>query len=241
LSWNYESKNQISTGSYLSKVVFKDSEDTMGEIVLDLGRYNQFEEYPMISFTTTSMAYQFGIMDNAIIDAVNHKVQLGINELLPYDDKLKATLANNFAHPKVYDFKSILSLTESMGSKLQQVHLFRADSATIIDEYKNSIRMIQLGAKLKQYNNYRLQQPDEVNKNLLLEMKSLCAEIISEHKRLWMIRNKRSGLDQSYSSFSKLQSQIDDRLNSLESSGVSRWTKRTLEKITSAGVVVYLK
>ena len=241
LSWNYESKNQISTGSYLSKVVFKDSGDTMGEIVMNLGRYSQFEEYPMISFTTTSMAYQFGIIDNTIVNEVNHKIQSGINELLPYDDELKASLANNFAHPKVYDFKSILSLTENMVSKLQQVHLFRADSATIIDEYKNSIRMIQLGAKLKQYNNYHLQQPDDVNKTLLLDMKSLCAEIISEHKRLWMIRNKQSGLDQSYSSFSKLQSQIDDRLSSLESSGVSRWTKRTLEKIISAGAVVYLK
>jgi hexosaminidase len=240
LSWNYKSKNQIATGSYLSGAVFKDSGNAMGEIVMELGRYNQFEEYPMISFTTTCLAYQFGIIDNTIVDAVNHKMQSGITELLPYDDKLKATLVSNFEHPKVYEFKSILSLTGDMGSKLQQVHLHRPDSATIVDEYKNSIRMIQLGAKLKQYNNYHLQQPDEVNKNLLLEMKSLCTRIITEHQRLWMIRNKRGGLENSYSSFSKLQLQIEDRLNSLGSSGVSRWTKRTLEKIISAAAVVYL-
>jgi hexosaminidase len=183
LSWNYESKNQIATDSYLSRLVFKESGDTMGEIVMNLGRYNQFEEYPMISFTTTCMAYQFGIMDNTVVNAVNRKVQAGINELLPYDDKLKTTLLANFAHPRPYDFKNILLLTENMDSKLQQVHLHRPDSATIIDEYRNSIRMIQLGAKLKQYNNYHLQQSDEVNRTLLLEMKSLCAKIISEHQR----------------------------------------------------------
>jgi len=175
------------------------------------------------------------------VDAVNLKVQSGINELRPYDDTLKAALSKNFTYPRVYDFKNILLLTENMGSKLQQVHLNRADSATIIDEYKNSIRMIQLGAKLKQYNNYHSQQSGEINKGLLLEMKSLCTSIISEHQRLWMIRNKRSGLDQSYSSFVKLQSQIDDQLNTLESPAAIRWTKRTLEKITSAAAVLYLK
>ncbi len=241
LSWNYKSKNQVSLGNYLCKLAFKDSSNQMGKVVMDLGRYNQFEEFPMISGTTTSMGYRFGIIDKTIVNAVNKKIGKGISELLPYDDDLKARLANNFAHPTVYNTKAILDFVDNLEGQLKRVHLNLPDSAVVIAEYQNSIRMIRLGAKLKEYNNYHLERKNEENKILLTEMKTLCKTIMQEHEKLWMMRNKRSGLDESLQSFSKLEKQIDEQLILLKSSVITQWMKRIFEKITSVAAVLYLK
>ncbi len=72
-------------------------------------------------------------------------------------------------------------------------------------------------------------------------MKAICPVIIEEHQRLWMIRNKSSGLTQSLESFKSLQVQIDDALALLDKNGVSRWANRTTEKMKSAATVLYLK
>ena len=101
--------------------------------------------------------------------------------------------------------------------------------------------MIRLGAELKQYNNYHLQQTDAENKMLLTEMKALCTTIPKEHERLWMSRNKYSGFQGSVQPFKNLQIQIDDQLKLLDKNGVVRWGNRVLEKIKTAVGVLYLR
>lgn len=241
LSWNFDSKSRLALGNYLSKAVFNDSKGMMGNLVMELGRYNQFEEYPMLSMTTTSMSYLFGIMDKTILDAINKKMQRGIFELLPFEDELKTTLINRFNNPKVYNAKAIIHFVDNLEKELLQTDMHRQDNALILAEYKNAIRMIRLGAELKQYNNYHLQQSDKENKHLLLEMKLLCSTIMSEHERLWKHRNKLSSLDQSMSSFKKLQVQINEALDLMYKNTFTRLIYRSIEKIKSATAVLYLK
>jgi len=115
------------------------------------------------------------------------------------------------------------------------------DSTRIVAEYANATRMIRLGATLKQYNNYHLQQTKEENHKLLLEMKSLCIDIMKEHEQLWMSRNKSGGMEVSKESFQKLLVQVDDQLNLLEKNAVTRYLSRTVEKIITAAGVLYLR
>jgi hexosaminidase len=241
LSWNYESKKEVALGNYLSKAVFNDSSGRMGDLVLEMGRYNQFEEYPMLAMTTTGMSLMFGIMDKPMLDAVNKKIQTGIFKLVSLGDDFRNGYFKGFDHPKVYNANAILKLMDNIEQKLSETHLNRPDSTLILEEYKNALRMIRLGAKLKQFNNYHLQQADSVNYTLLSDMKNLCPIIISEHERLWMSRNKRSRLDGSMESIKKLQVQIDEQLELLGKNAVSRWLNRSLEKIKTAVAVLYLR
>ncbi len=71
-------------------------------------------------------------------------------------------------------------------------------------------------------------------------MKALCPVILSEHERLWMTRNKKSGLDKSMESIKNLQGQIDQQLELLDKSGITRWFNRTGEKLNTALAVLYL-
>ena len=101
--------------------------------------------------------------------------------------------------------------------------------------------MVKLGAMLKQYNNYHLQQSDSENKKLLTEMKTLCPVILSEHERLWMLRNKKSGLDKSMEPIKNLQGQVNQQLELLDKNGFTRWLNRTGEKLKTALAVLYLR
>ena len=240
LSWNDESKDKIDLAGYLSKAVFKDSAGLMGALVLEAGNYYKYEEFYMVASTTTSMSYMFGMMDNSMLDAIDKKMEKGILELLPADSASKVTLAAGFNQPKIYNTKAIISLMDGIQKQLDKTNLNRTDGFLIIGEYKNAFRMVKLGALLKQYNNYQLQQTDADNKTQLTEMKTLCNEILKDHDHLWLSRNKSSGLEQIKESFIKLQGQINDNLDLLDRNIIIRWLSRSLERAKSAAAVLYL-
>lgn len=242
LSWNYESLEQVNLNGFLSELVFRDSTHAMGGIALDLGRFNQFEEYPMVAGTTTSFAYQFGLMDKVMLAAINKKLRSGMASLMAENDTAIAnSMHRRFDKPGPYHHQAIIEWTNALSSKLETVRLGRPGAALILDEYRNAVRMIQLGAKIKQYTNYRHQQTDAENKALLLEMQALCEQVIREHERLWLARNKKGRLQLTLQPIQKLQSQVEEQLARLEKNKLSRWAQRVVEKIASAGAMVYLR
>jgi len=241
LSWNDRKREEVPLDSYLSRAIFKDSTGAMGNLVLELGRYNQFEEYPMVAMTTTSMAFRFGLMDKLMLDAIDKKLHKGLLELMTSDQDVKQRISENFAHARIYNSAAIINFTDSLDRVLQRVCMNFPDGPRISDEYTNAVRMIGLGARLKQYNNYHLQQSREENKLLLQEMNVLCTKILKEHNRLWMSRNKSGGLEVSKESFIKLQAQVNEQLDLLEKNGLPRFLSRTAEKIVTAAGVIYLR
>lgn len=241
LSWNSHSNPKKDLGIYLSKLVFKDQSNSIGDVILDLGRYNQFEEYPMVAGTTTGWAYRFGFMNKMMMDAIFQKFQKAIFELLPQDGNTKEIFVKRFSNPQIYDAESIIQFMENREQALLQSNVNRKDSALIIDEYLNSIRMVKLGAMLKKYNNYHLQMTDEENKLLLTSMKNLCEKTIPEHKRLWNIRNKNGGLENSTESMKAIQTSVDENLALLNKNFMSRGINTTFDKIKTAAAVLYLR
>jgi len=241
LTWNVESKGEIPLDGYLSQIVFRDSTRTFGNLVMDLGRYNQFEEHPMIAMTSTNMALRFGMMDPVMINAIAERLRKGIPEIAGFDPETLQNFQSVLQNTKPYDAQSILNYVSSLGKHLSLVRLDRKDGALIVDEYKNAIRMIVLSTLLKQYILFHLEQTDDQNRTTLNEMKTLCANVISEHQRLWMQRNKRSGYKGSIETFEKLSADIDAQLELLNSNVLKRWAKRTTEKMIAAATALYLK
>jgi len=241
LSWNDLPRESIPLTGYLDQVIFRDKSQKMGSLVMELGRYNQFEEFPMVAMTTTSMAFRFGLMDKLLLNTIDQKLHTGLLELLSSESEVKQELTNRFTKARIYNSRAIVQYVDSLELLLFQTKLEQGDSALIKEEYVNAIRMIRLGAMIKHYNDFHLQQTDEENRSLLNEMKVLNPKIIAEHERLWMKRNKKSGLVTSMDAFVKLQKQIDDKLTLQEKNGFSQWLKRIFEKMGVAAAVLYLK
>ena len=195
----------------------------------------------MVAGTMTGWAFRFGMMNKTMTDAIYKKFQTGMFEFLPPEEGSRKKLTDRFDHPGIYNPTAIIHFMDTLEKALVRTHFNIPDSALIIAEYKNAIRMVKLGAMLKQYNNYSRQQSDAENKILLTEMNTLCPLILSEHERLWMMRNKKSGLDKSMDLIKNLQGQVNQQLELLDKNALTRWLNRTVEKLKTAVTVLYMR
>ncbi len=241
LSWNFDSKDQLPLVPFLNRMIFNDEAGLMGDFVLDIGRYNQFEEYLMVNMTTTMQMFMFGLLDQVILNAIESKVQTGLLEFISTDDGLQTTIINRFENTKPYEVQTILDYTSELLSMLDHTEMNRPDSALIRDEYTNAIRMIQLGALSKKYVNLKRINSADENIELLLDMKSLADQIILEHERLWLTRNRPGGLDRSLNGFHSFNDQIESELDVMRSNPVSRFFKLNAEKVIASAAALYIK
>jgi hexosaminidase len=241
LSWNYDSRDAIPLATFLNRMVFRDSAGIMGDLVLDMGRYNQFEEYMMVNMTTTNMSYMFGIMDKVMVDVIFKKIQEGLFDLVGYDDEITKPLKEMFDNPAPYDYRSVIDYTGLLGDMLSETNMERPDASIIIDEYLNAVRMIHLGAHTKEYIIYKRERSVAENIKTLVQMKELCAIVIDEHQRLWLARNRSGGLERSLASFRELDNQITKQLELMKSSRASRFFRETGVKIAAAAAAIYIE
>lgn len=241
LSWNYESRESLPLANFLSKMVFKDNSGIMGNLVLDMGRYNRFEEYQMLNMTTTMMAYMFGIIDKLMMEAIQAKLQDGLFDFIGYDHELAEKVRARFKEPAPYDYQSVIEYTSALRDRLSETKMDRPDAQLIMDEYTNAVRMIHLGALTKKYILYRRENSPAENIDILQQIRSLSDTVTEEHRRLWLARNREGGLDRSLELIRQLQKQTDRELRLMQRNSLTRFIAMTGEKIKAAAASVYIR
>jgi len=241
LSWNSKSVKELELGSFLNNYVFNDESSLMGGLVLDLGRYNMFEEVPMINMTTTMMSLQFGMRDKIMTAAILDKVMKGISDLMKdLAPEMVIDLKKKFDERHPFDYKGLQSFLDAKEAILKKVRIKTDDSLLIRDEYMNAIRLIRLGAGLQSYICFRSKLDRDEEKLQLKTLRQTGKKYLGENHRLWLLRNKPGGYDRSTALLNLLIQQIDDRLILLDKSVFTREWNRFLEKIGTAGAVLYL-
>jgi hypothetical protein len=110
----------------------------------------------------------------------------------------------------------------------------------ITDEYKNAIRLIRIGTELQQYIEDRSEMNSKEQITLLTSVNTGLNVYLKENHRLWLLRNKPGGYERSVTALNKLQTQIDERVELLNKSWVSRLFGRFMEKIKTAAAVIYI-
>jgi hexosaminidase len=242
LSWNSNSAGQLDLGKFISSYVFRDKSSIMGDLALDLGRYNRFEEFPLFNMTTTMLSFQLGLRDKILISAIFDKLMDGINDLMKdLAPEMISVFNENYENRHVFDYQGLQNFIDEKEKLVRDAKIADADSLLIRDEYLNSIKLIRLGAKLQNYIDFRNTLNLQEEKSRLQSMKELGNQYLTENKRLWMIRNKPGGYDRSIALLNTLMQQIDNRLLLLDKSSFARGFNRFLEKIGSAGAVLYLR
>ena len=241
LSWNSASMQQMPLPQFLGSYVFRDSSG-MGEMVLNMGRYNRYEEFAMFNMTTTMLAFQFGLRDKVMINGIFGAIVKGLTTLMK---EIAPDLINNalsrINNRKTYDYNGLMKFLDDQEVLLAATNLDIPDGALVKEEYSNAIRLIRLGADLKQYINGRDTASIAVEKEQLEKMNRWCTEYLKENKRLWIARNKPGGYDLSIASLVTLQEQIRQRILLLQQPLPSRTWNRFLEKISTSATIIYLK
>jgi hypothetical protein len=147
----------------------------------------------------------------------------------------------NYENRHSFDYKGLQTFIDSKEILLKKAKIGSQDSMVIRDEYLNSVRLIRLGAALQNYIDFRNTLNLQEEKLRLQSMKDMCNQYLTENKRLWMIRNKPGGYERSIALLNNLNQQIDTRLLLLEKSTFARGFNRFVEKIGTAGAVLYLR
>jgi len=242
LSWNSRSAKTMPLSTFLNSYVFRDKNSVMGDMVLDMGRYNMFEEFPLFNMTTTMLSFQFGLRDKIMVSSIFEKVISGISDLMKdLAPELITNFKNSYNNRHSFDYQGLQKFLDSKEALLAGARITTSDSLIIRDEYINAIRLIKVGSGLKRYIDFRQNLTLEEEKAQLQDIRKLGSRYLEENKRLWLLRNKSGGYDRSTLMLNTLLQQVDNRLLLLNKSSLSRGLNRFLEKIGTAGAALYLK
>jgi hexosaminidase len=242
LSWNAASQGTFPLQRFLDTYIFRDSSSKMGGLVLNAGRYNHYEEFKMMNMTTTMLAFQFGLQDKVMINAVFGKILKGITGMMrDLAPNMIDTVTNAYNNRISYDYKGLNTFLDKQTDLLRQVHMKVPDSSLVRQEYLNAFRLIRLGSEVKRY----IVMKDEMSKSAKLQslgkMDSLCTSYLAENKKLWLARNHPGGYDTSTASLVSLQNDIRKKEEIVKGSFMKAGFNRFLEKISSAGIALYMK
>ncbi len=216
LAWNTASKDELDLAEYLDLYIYQDKMSQMGRFSLDLGRYNQFEDFPMMNMTLTNFGLMVGLMPKAQLDMIFEGFGSFFQQFLEEDQaeamlEFQAELANR----KPYDYNGLCAYLKTLQSKLHS-HVMECEGAQLInDSYENAIRMIQLGADLRNYIEQEGSLDVETKKAVLGKMRKDLQTLVNEHKRIWLIENKEGGLDRSLGAFARLEGQLNQAIKGL--------------------------
>jgi hypothetical protein len=187
------------------------------------------------------MAFQFGLRDKVMINAIYGKVRVGLAALMgDIAPEMISVYKEKYDNRHPFDYQGIQTFLDSKESLLNKINIQSADSQLIIDEYRNAIRLIRTGVDLQYYIQNRRSLSISEEKAHLQSLKSILVLYLDENERLWKIRNKPGGYEASTAKLISLQEQIDTRIAVLDKSSFSRGLNRFFEKVGTAGAVLYL-
>jgi hexosaminidase len=241
LSWNCSSKS-LPLIHFLDSYIFNDNASVMGEFALDLGRYSRYEEFQMASMTNTMISFLFGLKDKVMVEVFSEKLVNGIADMVrEIDPAMTDMLLSRYRNRRAFDFKGLTAFLDEQEVQLGKANLRGQDSALILAEYRNAIRLLRLGAELKDYINFRDTMTVAAEQARLDDMNRLCTEFLENHHGLWLARNKSGGYDRSTKALRDLHNQIISRKELLNRSFLIRKANRFVERVIAAGLVVYFR
>src|SRR5699024_10188702 len=131
----------------------------------------------------------------------NHLFQQGLisRESLEQKMDILMKIMQAFGGPNTsftldYQCENMLVWLQRQKAMLEEITLDIEDAEIVIDELKNSIRLIELGIALHRFT-FGIDIPDnETEKNFMLIEKNKLEIVISQFERLWLLRNRKDGL-----------------------------------------------
>ena len=242
LSWNNVGADKVPLESFLSSYMYRDKSGIMGQLDYNLGKYPVYEEKPGISMTSTVMGFQFGIMDEVLIEAIWDKMQKGITTLMgDIAPELISSFRESYNNRHAYNFEGMYALIDSADILLQKTSPEGDDSLLVRQEYRNTLKLLKVAVDLQYYIQKKSVLTTEKQKELLKGMDKTLSEYIDTNKTLWLGRNRPGGYETSTTALYSLRREIISRLKGLEKSSLGRSVDRFFEKVGTAIAVTYIK
>ena len=118
------------------------------------------------------------------------------------------SLAKTLQNKKPFNLGELSAYVDELSQRIGKTDMGCAHSRDIADEYRNNLRMAKLGFLLRHYNENEPDFSSEEQRQSIQVLEELNKQIIEEHTRLWLKRNKEGGLDKSLAVFTGLRTAI---------------------------------
>jgi hypothetical protein len=151
------------------------------------------------------------------------------------------TVVNRYEGRKPFDYQGLMAFIDKQEQVIGNISLQGPDSGLVKAEYLNAIRLIRLGATLRQYTTTPGDNREGEQKAQLERMSGLCSEYLAENQRLWLERNKPGGYDLSVALLEGLQKSLTEQLALLGKPAPTQIWHRFTERLAASAAVIYLK
>ncbi len=189
LSWRAAESGREAK-SYLAAVLdqfaYQDQAGVMGKLTLQMGCYQQFEEYPVVNRTLTNTVFWFAGMEKDKLPEITRRLAYQLADMIcdPIGQKRERELLD--AADSGYDGEGLEAFLEELLQELKGEQMIHPERALMKKEYHLTIGLVQLCAKIRRaWLEKRKVPPD------CLEQLRKLQELLSE---TWLARNKKRGL-----------------------------------------------
>lgn len=200
---NLEDANTAELESCLNECVFNDQSGTIGNLLLELGRYDHLEKSTIENGTYTSYLLHRGVSTREKLESETEAMMKILVEI------------GGSGRPFELDFQydAMLEWLSARKEQLARLELRIPDAEIVVAELANAIRLIEQGIGLHRYI-FRIEIGNEEEEHALLkQLHSSLKLTIDEFNRLWRVRNRESGLQNSTKALYTLLSQYDEKLS----------------------------
>ena len=244
ISWNSRASKTLSLEKYLNLYFLKDQHQELAEIILDAGRYNKFEERNLPNMNLSFMAYQFGLSDPVLEQAIYGAIEQKMPEL--GGESAYQKMKPRFKIKQPLQMDSLNAYLNNLEIKLNQnqregIMAAETEIDLVKDELRNGIQMVRLGAEIRNYGQQKKSWPSEERINYLTNMQERLSAIQEKHRELWLKRNKPGGLDRSMQAFTKLDQQLINQLKIERGGKLGKKAEQLKGKIIAGGASWYLE
>ena len=158
----------------------------MGKLTLQMGCYQQFEEYPVVNRTLTNTVFWFAGMEKDKLPEITRRLAYQLADMIcdPIGQKRERELLD--AADGGYDGEGLEAFLEELLQGLKGEQMIHPERELMKKEYRLAIGLVQLCAKIRRaWLEKRKVPPD------CLEQLRKLQELLSE---TWLARNKKRGL-----------------------------------------------
>jgi hypothetical protein len=188
--------------------------------------------------TLVNLGFQFGLVDRVLYQAILNTFPSTFEKLVPVD--LVEIVQDRFTLRQPYKYRELMRFLDELSVGLEGSDMKTPDANLIVAEYKNGIALIRLGASLKNYIEQE-KSMSRTGKIVYLEtMRDDYSAFLTEHKLLWLSRNKSGGLDRSMTALLKVEKEINDEIGLLNQGLIARSWDRLKDRTIAAAAAVIL-
>lgn len=197
-AWNAQGASEQTVIDALDRLIYGDKAGVLGRLSLEAGRYYLLEE-----FRTPCRALAMVPLKTGLVEREAYEGQLAASvRMMRFfsEDDLCTVYEQSFAGRRPFDKQPLLALLRGLRGQLAAACPTCADGALVLREYANALLAVEALCRVR-----AVILGDESE---LPGLAGQLADMMAEHRALWLARNKPYGLEEGLQPFARLHDQL---------------------------------